>query len=183
MSGMKLIVFAGMMLVGSSASAQMSEARALWVTRFDYDSEAKIGRIMETAAKANFNIVYFQVRASSDAYYKSEIEPCASRLCGKLGGTPTYDPLAVAVREGQKRGLEVQRTSTRLLETGGDRRTVQSDASPDPGKPRHVLLDHPEWTMADGRASAPCPNSEEYIWLSPSYPQCARSSRALPQIS
>ncbi len=87
------------------AQAQRAEARALWVTRFDYDSEAKIARIMETAARANFNIIYFQVRASADAFYRSSIEPCAALLCGKLGGTPRYDPLEVAVREGRKQGL------------------------------------------------------------------------------
>ena len=34
------------------SEAPRAEARALWVTRFDYDSEAKIARIMETAARA-----------------------------------------------------------------------------------------------------------------------------------
>ncbi|HZJ00224.1 MAG TPA: family 10 glycosylhydrolase, partial [Gemmatimonadaceae bacterium] len=95
------------MLAASTLNAQKPEARALWVTRFDYDSEAKIARIMETAARAHFNIIYFQARAAGDAYYRSSIEPCAQLLCGKLGGTPTYDPLEVAVREGHRRGLQV----------------------------------------------------------------------------
>jgi uncharacterized lipoprotein YddW (UPF0748 family) len=43
---------------------------------------------------------------------------------------------------------------------------------PDPGMPRHMLLDHPEWVMSDrtGR-KLPCPNSEEYVWVSPSFPE------------
>src|SRR6266581_4602746 len=73
-----------------------AEGRAIWVTRFDYDSEAKIGYIMETAARAHFNIVYFQARAAGDAYYRSQIEPCATLLCGNLGGNAPYDPLEVA---------------------------------------------------------------------------------------
>jgi uncharacterized lipoprotein YddW (UPF0748 family) len=84
----------------TSVTQPGAEARALWVTRFDYDSEAKIARIMETAARSHFNIIYFQVRATADAYYRSNIEPCAALLCGHLGGTPSYDPLEVAVREG-----------------------------------------------------------------------------------
>ena len=150
----------------------MSEARALWVTRFDYDSEAKISRIMETAAKANFNIVYFQVRASSDAYYKSELEPCASRLCGRLGGTPAYDPLAVAVREGRRRGLQVHAYLNALTaRPAGIEGQCKPMPEPAPGNPRHILLDHPEWVMADKRGKRlPCPNGEEYIWLSPSFP-------------
>ena len=69
------------LLAASSLDAQKPEARALWVTRFDYDSEAKIARIMETAARAHFNIIYFQARAAGDAYYRSSIEPCAALLC------------------------------------------------------------------------------------------------------
>jgi uncharacterized lipoprotein YddW (UPF0748 family) len=42
----------------------------------------------------------------------------------------------------------------------------------DPGNPRHILLEHPEWVMSDrtGRR-LPCPNGEEYVWLSPSFPE------------
>ncbi len=41
-----------------STNRAQPEARALWVTRFDYNSEAKIVRIMETASRAHFNIIY-----------------------------------------------------------------------------------------------------------------------------
>jgi uncharacterized lipoprotein YddW (UPF0748 family) len=158
-------------VAGRPAGAQMSEARALWVTRFDYDSEAKIARIMETAARANFNIVYFQVRASADAYYKSDLEPCASRLCGKLGGTPKYDPLAVAVREGHRHGLQVHAYLNALTaRPAGIEGQCTPMPEPEPGNPRHLLLRNPEWVMSDRRGKRlPCPNGEEYIWLSPSF--------------
>lgn len=148
------------------------EARALWVTRFDYDSEAKIVRIMENAAKARFNIVYFQARASSDAYYRSDIEPCAPLLCGKLGGTPKYDPLEVAVREGHRRGLEVHAYLNALTaRPAGIEGQCKPMPEPEPGNPRHILLRHPEWVMSDRRGRRlPCPNGEEYVWLSPSFP-------------
>ncbi|MDQ3242550.1 MAG: family 10 glycosylhydrolase [Gemmatimonadota bacterium] len=147
------------------------EARALWVTRFDYDSEAKIVRIMETAARANFNIVYFQARAAGDAYYRSSIEPCAALLCARLGGTPSYDPLEVAVREGHRRGIQVHAylnaLSARAAGIAGQCRAIPEPA---PGNPRHMLLDHPEWIMTDRRGlPLPCPNSEEYVWVSPAY--------------
>lgn len=155
-----------------SAQGARPEARALWVTRFDYDSEPKIARIMEVAAKANFNIIYFQVRASGDAFYRSSIEPCAALLCGKLGGTPTYDPLEVAVREGHARGLEVHAYLNGLTaRPAGIEGQCTPMPAPDSGNPRHILLDHPEWVMADRRGKRlGCPNGEEYIWLSPSYP-------------
>ena len=168
-----LAAIGGVLLVSNSlAHAQKPEARALWVTRFDYDSEAKIARIMETAARANFNIIYFQARAASDAYYRSTIEPCAAILCGKLGGTPSYDPLEVAVREGHRRGLQVHAYLNALTgRAAGIEGQCKPMPEPDPGNPRHLLLDHPEYVMSDrtGR-KLPCPNSEEYVWLSPSFP-------------
>jgi len=150
-----------------------AEARALWVTRFDYDSEAKIVRIMETAARANFNIIYFQARAAGDAYYRSSIEPCATLLCGKLGGTPSYDPLEVAVREGHRQRLQVHAYLNALTaQPAGIEGKCRPIPQPDSGNPRHVLLDHPQWVMSDRTGKRlPCPNSEEYVWLSPAYPE------------
>jgi uncharacterized lipoprotein YddW (UPF0748 family) len=156
-----------------SAQSNRAEARALWVTRFDYDSEQKIARIMETAARAHFNIIYFQARAAGDAYYRSAIEPCAAILCGKLGGTPSYDPLEVAVREGHRRGLQVHAYLNALTaRAAGIDGQCKGIPEPDAGNPRHMLLDHPEWIMSESNGRLlPCPNSEEYIWVSPSFPE------------
>jgi len=42
---------------------------------------------------------------------------------------------------------------------------------PSPGNPRHMLLDHPEFAMSDRNGRRlPCPNGEEYVWLSPGFP-------------
>lgn len=45
----------------SGITPDVGGARAV-VTRFDYDSEAKIAYIMETAARAHFNMIYFHAR-------------------------------------------------------------------------------------------------------------------------
>ncbi|MDR0891213.1 MAG: family 10 glycosylhydrolase [Mediterranea sp.] len=55
---------------------------------------------------AHFNTVLFQVRLRSDVLYPSAIEPFSSVLTGKAGRTPGYDPLAFAVAECHKRGME-----------------------------------------------------------------------------
>jgi uncharacterized lipoprotein YddW (UPF0748 family) len=157
----------------AAPAAGTVEGRAIWVTRFDYDSEAKIAYIMETAARAHFNIVYFQARAAGDAYYRSKIEPCATLLCGKLGGTPLYDPLEVAVREGHRRGLQVHAYINALSgRPAGIEGHCRPMPEPDAGNPRHILLEHPEWAMTDrhGRRLR-CPNGEEYVWLSPGFPE------------
>jgi len=159
---------------GAPGQTAMAEGRALWVTRFDYDSEAKIAYIMESAARAHFNIIYFQARAAGDAYYRSTIEPCAALLCGTLGGTPTYDPLEVAVREGHRRGLQVHAYLNALTgQAAGIEGACRAIAESAPGNPRHLLLEHPEWAMSDRRGHRlPCPNSEE----------CARASQELLRI-
>ncbi len=150
----------------------MVEARALWVSRFDYDSPASVTHIMQRAASANFNIVYFQVRGAADAIYRSDIEPCAVVLCGHLGGTPSWDPLEVAVREAHARGLQLHAWLNAFTGWGaGNTTTCRLLGESDPGKPRHILLSHPDWAMTDEAGnSLRCPNGEEYVWLSPAIP-------------
>jgi uncharacterized lipoprotein YddW (UPF0748 family) len=148
------------------------EGRAIWVSRFEYDSPARVAEIMERVARANFNIVYFQVRGAADAFYRSAIEPCAAALCGRLGGTPAWDPLEVAVREAHARGLELHPWLNALTAiASGSAASCATLAEPAMGQPRHLLLEHPDWVVVDAAARAQtCPNAEEYVWLSPGVP-------------
>lgn len=151
--------------------AVMEEARALWVNRWDYGSAATIRQVMENAARANFNIVYFQVRGPWDARYRSRLDPCSPRLCGRLGGTPTWDPLEVAVREAHARGLQLHAWINGLSGWESNTRSICDGLRrSEPGQPNHVLVDHPEWAMhtRGGRPMA-CPNGEEYVYLSPAH--------------
>jgi uncharacterized lipoprotein YddW (UPF0748 family) len=151
------------------------EGRALWVSRFEYNSPADVAEIMAKAASANFNIVYFQVRGQGDAYYHSDLEPCAIRICGKLGnGTPPWDPLEIAIREAHARGLQLHAWLNAL--TGWASPKANNAAfcallvESRPGSPRHMLLAHPEWVMT-ARDGTPmdCYTSQEpeYAYVSP----------------
>ena len=53
------------------------------------------------------NAVFFQVRAESDAFYPAALEPWSRFLTGKQGRDPGWDPLAFAIEEGHKRGIEI----------------------------------------------------------------------------
>jgi uncharacterized lipoprotein YddW (UPF0748 family) len=152
-----------------AAIAAVSEARALWVTRFEYDSPTKIATIMARAKSANFNVVYFQVRGAADAMYRSSIEPCAVSLCGRLGGTPTWDPLAVAVTEAHSRGLQLHAWVNALTAWGsGSSTSCSALVESAPGNPRHLLLDRPSWKVKNAAGTFhPCPNGEEYVYFSP----------------
>ena len=71
--------------------------------------KAELIALLDRAAQINFNAVIFQVRPSCDALYASPIEPWSERLTGTMGRAPQpfYDPLAFAIQEAHKRGLEL----------------------------------------------------------------------------
>jgi uncharacterized lipoprotein YddW (UPF0748 family) len=93
-----LLVACGDPPSGPPSESPAEEARALWVSRFEYGTAADIDSIIARTAITGFNVIVFQVRGAGDAFYDSDLEPCAVALCGSLGnGHPSWDPLAVAV--------------------------------------------------------------------------------------
>jgi uncharacterized lipoprotein YddW (UPF0748 family) len=65
--------------------------------------------ILDRAAQLHLNAILFQVRPGCDAFYESRFEPWSEYLTGKMGTPPApwYDPLAFAIDEAHKRGLEL----------------------------------------------------------------------------
>ena len=101
--------------------APAREFRAAWVAtvaNIDWPSQksltslaqkAELLAILDRAAQLKLNAVIFQVRPACDAMYASRIEPWSEYLTGTMGKAPEpfYDPLALAVEEAHKRGLEL----------------------------------------------------------------------------
>ena len=97
------------------------EMRAAWVAtvaNIDWPStnnlstaqqKAELRAIFDRAAQLKLNTIVFQVRPCCDAMYASPIEPWSEYLTGTMGRAPDpfYDPLALAVEEAHKRGLEL----------------------------------------------------------------------------
>ena len=71
--------------------------------------KAELINILDRARALKLNTLIFQVRPSCDALYASPIEPWSEYLTGTMGKPPQpyYDPLALAVEEAHKRGLEL----------------------------------------------------------------------------
>jgi len=71
--------------------------------------KAELISLLDRAAQLHFNAVILQIRPSCDALYASPIEPWSERLTGVMGRAPEpfYDPLAFAIQEAHKRGLEL----------------------------------------------------------------------------
>ncbi len=99
----------------------LREARGVWVAtvaNLDWPSKpglssgsqkAELLAILDKAVQLNLNIVILQVRPNCDAFYASTLEPWSEFLTGFMGKAPEpfYDPLAFAVEEAHRRGLEL----------------------------------------------------------------------------
>ena len=63
--------------------------------------------ILDKLQAGNMNACYLQVRSLCDAMHKSSYEPWSAALTGTRGKDPGYDPLAFAIEEAHKRGMEL----------------------------------------------------------------------------
>jgi uncharacterized lipoprotein YddW (UPF0748 family) len=97
------------------------EFRGVWVasvSNIDWPSRAglpveqqkeELIGIFDKAVELNLNAVILQVRPAADALYPSKLEPWSPYLTGEMGKPPEpfYDPLAFAVEEAHRRGLQL----------------------------------------------------------------------------
>lgn len=146
---------------------QPHEVRCLWVTRWDYRTPADVQTIVDRAAGANFNVLFFQVRGTADAYYASQLEPWAARLAGTLGQDPGWDPLATAVHEGHIRGLEVHAWANVYPSWLGE--TPPAPSEPEQMVLRFNRLYGDEWVVWN-RNQQPMQLNREYLWSNPGHP-------------
>ena len=104
------------------AASPKDEFRATWLaTVFSIDwpktsatttanrtaQQKELTDIFDKMKAGNMNAVCLQVRGRCDAFYKSSYEPWAAELAGSRGKDPGYDPLAFAIEEAHKRGMEL----------------------------------------------------------------------------
>ena len=97
------------------------EFRAAWVATVDnidwpsrkglstWQQQKELIAILDRLVELRMNAIIFQVRPAADALYQSSIEPWSDFLTGQMGRAPApfYDPLAFAITEAHKRGLEL----------------------------------------------------------------------------
>jgi len=113
-------------MAGAVASAQTPppvprEFRALWVATVanidwpskpglsTWDQQRELLAILDRAAAMHLNAIVLQIRPGADAFYASPYEPWSEFLTGRQGRAPEppWDPLAFAVEQAHKRGLEL----------------------------------------------------------------------------
>ncbi len=131
-------------LSASAAEAQKRELRSAWIAtvwRLDWPSTAgtsasvvatqkrNLTDMLDKLKAQNFNAVYLQVRTMCDAFYASSYEPWSSYLTGNRGSNPGWDPLAFAVEECHKRGMQLHAwVNPYRFSTGTNWNTPQDNA-------------------------------------------------------
>lgn len=115
----------------------ISSAGGDWPTSFDVkEQQRSLAAIFDRLQEAHFNTVFFQVRPRGNVFYRSALEPWASQLTGTLGKDPGYDPLAFALQEAHKRGLELHAWFNVAKVWGSENL---------PAHPQHVTRTHRDW--------------------------------------
>ena len=71
------------------------------------NQKAALIKILDNLKQNGFNVAFFQVRSFCDAAYPSNYAPWTSYISGTRGVSPGWDPLAFAVEEAHKRGIEL----------------------------------------------------------------------------
>ena len=102
-------------------TAMPREYRAVWLTTYlnlDWPKKPattpegaerqkeELRQMLDKYVAANINTVFVQARMRSTTAYQSKYEPWDEAFTGTPGKAPLYDPLAFAIEECHKRGLE-----------------------------------------------------------------------------
>lgn len=141
----------------------LASTRGIWVTRFDYKCAADVVSIIENARYLGVEQIYFQVRGNATVCYPSKIEPWAWELTGTtaqtIGVDPGWDPLATALAEAKKQGIQLHAWLNVFPGWRG--------IDPAPNGTRHPWVNHRSWFMIDQRGDLLRPTKSFYAFLSP----------------
>jgi uncharacterized lipoprotein YddW (UPF0748 family) len=150
-----------LLVSNSVASAQYDgkhEWRAVWiatVNNIDWPSKPGLSSqeqqkeliaYLDLFKSMNFNAVVLQVRPAADAFYESKYEPWSIYLTGDQtkAPEPKYDPLAFAIKEAHKRGMELHAWLNPY-------RVSQDTANIKTMSAKHLYKKHPELFVKYGK--------------------------------
>lgn len=145
-----------------------TEIRAVWLTtnwNLDWPSsnlsadtqKKELIRILDNLQRSNINTVLFQVRIRGDVFYKSNIEPYSPFFSLKHGGQ-NYDPLAFAIQECHKRGLELHAWFVTYPIGSNKQIGIQGSSSVAKKFPQLSKLHQGEWYLDPGN-----PQTRQYL--------------------
>lgn len=159
-----LLIFSSNILI-----AQFRETRAVWLatnyrldwppTTFDAEKQKQsLIEIFDDLKSKNFNTVFFQVRANGVVLFNSSFEPLSPYINGEVDGDVSYDPLAFAIEQAHKHGLEIHAwLNMNLVFTGSEENIFNN--------PNHICQRKPEWIVEDFR------DGQKSYWLDVGLPE------------
>lgn len=171
MTRIRLVTAIWLMSTVASALPPKHEMRGVWLTtvvNLDWPSsrtatpaqqEAELVRMLDDLKAIGMNAVFFQVRAEADALFESPFEPWSYWLTNEQGRAPEprWDPLAVAVSEAHKRGMELH-AWLNPYRAHRDLRTY-------PWSKTHIGATRPDWILTFESTAA------HYAMLNPGLPE------------
>lgn len=148
--------------IQSFSQIPATEVRAVWLTTnwgLDWPTQGtsvkaqkeELQKILDQLQKENFNTVLFQTRAQGRVFYKSAIEPLSSYF----NHAENFDPLAFAIEECHKRGMEchawiitypMEKAKVKYTGRGKNRKATITDKKPD-----HYKAVNGTWYLDPGR--------------------------------
>jgi uncharacterized lipoprotein YddW (UPF0748 family) len=135
-----------------------------WPSRPDMspdEQRAELVSMLDRAVALHLNAVVLHVRTAADAMYPTARAPWSSYLTTTRGGraAPGYDPLAFAVAEAHRRGLQLHAWFNPFRAAPPDSRSGER-----PGA-AFVAREHPKWVVRYG----------SQMWIDPGYPEARRA--------
>ena len=109
-------------LFSQSSPSPKREMRAVWLTTLNgldwpktratnsqsrRQQQQELCQILDQLKALNINTILLQTRIRGAVIYPSAIEPWDGALTGTIGRDPGYDPLAFAIEEAHRRGMEL----------------------------------------------------------------------------
>ncbi|MFS0838557.1 family 10 glycosylhydrolase [Paenibacillus sp. 1P03SA] len=142
------------LVVNKETGAPKREMRAAWIATVEnidwpakgtYDAEQQkqqLVRLLDELEATGINTVIYQVRPTSDTFYRSALNPWSAWLTGTQGKDPGYDPLAFAIREAHKRNMELHAWFNPYRISNDTDKSKLADNNP-------AVL-HPDWVVNYG---------------------------------
>jgi uncharacterized lipoprotein YddW (UPF0748 family) len=135
-----------------TSESRAVDARGIWHRPVESNRE-EIIKTLDRLADANFNMLFLETFFHGYTIYPSEIAEQNPHFKG-------WDPLAVFIEEGKKRGIEVHAWVHTFF--------VGHDSLNPPGP---VLSKHPEWAAVDRQGDLPSKKEVGYYWVNPAMPE------------
>lgn len=131
----------------------------MWVTRFDWRTEADIRQLIARCAELGFRAVFFQVRGNGTVLFRSQQEVWSDAFQFR---DPGFDPLEVAVEAALASGVQLHAWLNVMPGWSGDKA---------PDEVRQLYHAHAGWFLQDASGQREPLAKQTYAGLNPCLPE------------